>query len=513
MPNPPPPIVPNFQPGVGRLATDRYDFEAHITGANYRHQANQIDLFPTVVIGGDGYTNVQTAIQALAFNLAPPIPNATTTQLGIIQLGGDLGGTSTSATTPKVSGLQGRPVSTLSPTPNQFLQWNGSAWTPTTFSVTFANDLAGTDSSQTVVGITGTAGTVNVTANTFQFSTTSVPEIFQLPLTVDSPPQNITISTQAPYSGASAGLNRIAGSLVVDMTTPWPLGFYGSIYEPAFEIRRVNDETSSLTDTTQGVFAAANLFTGSSAIWIGINALPPTTIVGGVNYQGALNAPAVSVPNTLGRTPTNYSLATDNSFNLYLNTAVTDNTGAVIMQNMSHQLLTVAADSGTYTTTNVNAPSGNLNLSSTSGTVDIFKNGNAVVCSYNNWVASPGYALNTQMQLVQNYSYVFTTVSSSHQQVTPTFTLANGKSCTVEARWIRRNSTGGGGYWGGFNAFVCNASGGSIAAPQSAVYANGGTGLNTEILVFSSGNSFWLTAEPPSSTSFDWELFVTLFFC
>src|ERR1017187_2788075 len=121
MPNPPPPLVPNFNPGVGRLATDRYDFEAHILGTNFRHQANQIDMFPTVVIGGDGYTNVQAAIQALAANLLPPIPNATLISLGMIQLGGDLRGVNTAAAARIVSGLQGRSVANASPAVGNFL--------------------------------------------------------------------------------------------------------------------------------------------------------------------------------------------------------------------------------------------------------------------------------------------------------------------------------------------------------------------------------------------------------
>ncbi len=57
--------------------------------------------------------------------------------------GGDLSGTSTSQT---VIGLQGNPISTTTPTSNQILQWNGSAWAPATSTssqwTTSGNDIS-----------------------------------------------------------------------------------------------------------------------------------------------------------------------------------------------------------------------------------------------------------------------------------------------------------------------------------------------------------------------------------
>ena len=44
------PVVPNYISGIGRFATDRFTYEKHIVGEDDRHKANQIDLFPTVVI-------------------------------------------------------------------------------------------------------------------------------------------------------------------------------------------------------------------------------------------------------------------------------------------------------------------------------------------------------------------------------------------------------------------------------------------------------------------------------
>lgn len=123
--------VPNFINGVGRIATDRYDFEEHIDGYSFRHQANQIDLNPPVTITGT-QTNVQGAIAALSLLISPPVvPDATTSTKGILQLTGDISGTSTDVIT---VGLQGKPILNIVPGLNDLLTWNGSAWTPTPLS-------------------------------------------------------------------------------------------------------------------------------------------------------------------------------------------------------------------------------------------------------------------------------------------------------------------------------------------------------------------------------------------
>jgi len=55
------------------------------------------------------------------------LPSANSISQGAIQLSSDLGGT---AASPVVDGLQGRAVSSTTPTTNQVLTWNGSAWAP-----------------------------------------------------------------------------------------------------------------------------------------------------------------------------------------------------------------------------------------------------------------------------------------------------------------------------------------------------------------------------------------------
>jgi hypothetical protein len=162
------PISPNFTPGVGRLTTDRYDFQSHVNGTAFRHNADQINLSPSITIQSTTYTDVQDVIARLAVLVGsiPAVPNATTSVPGLVQLSGDIAGTYTSVT---VTGLQTKPVSIASPTPGQALAWNGSVWTPTTitFSGAAGGDLSGSYPNPTVSKINGsiilgtpTSGTV-----------------------------------------------------------------------------------------------------------------------------------------------------------------------------------------------------------------------------------------------------------------------------------------------------------------------------------------------------------------
>ncbi len=46
------PLLPNYKKDIGRLATDRYDFQNHIEGIAFRHKAKQIDLEPVLLLSG-----------------------------------------------------------------------------------------------------------------------------------------------------------------------------------------------------------------------------------------------------------------------------------------------------------------------------------------------------------------------------------------------------------------------------------------------------------------------------
>lgn len=56
----------NFTPGIGGLATNRYDFESHIEGTAFRHNATQVDLKPPVEINGIPYFNVEDVLNAVS---------------------------------------------------------------------------------------------------------------------------------------------------------------------------------------------------------------------------------------------------------------------------------------------------------------------------------------------------------------------------------------------------------------------------------------------------------------
>lgn len=155
----PKPLTPNFVPGVGALTTYRDDFQSHVNGTGFRHNATQIDLSPAI----DGYTTVQEALNTIFLDFPPVIPSATPSVLGLITLGGDLNGIGTTAFSPKVSGLQGRPVQNLTPSTGQVLTWSGAFWGP----ATAAGDVVGPLTSETVVSVSGdVSGTINIGAAT-----------------------------------------------------------------------------------------------------------------------------------------------------------------------------------------------------------------------------------------------------------------------------------------------------------------------------------------------------------
>jgi hypothetical protein len=150
------PLVPNYVKGVGRLVTDRYDFQDHIDGYSFRHDATQIDLSPAITFDGYTETTVQSALQILStYVTAPVVPDATTTSKGIIQLSGDISGTATSVT---VSALQGSPIQPIIPSAvGQVLTWDGIGWYPdnATNAFTAGSDLYGTSTNQFVQNLSG----------------------------------------------------------------------------------------------------------------------------------------------------------------------------------------------------------------------------------------------------------------------------------------------------------------------------------------------------------------------
>lgn len=203
------PQNPNFQPGVGRLVTDRFDFQNHIDGQSFRHQAPQIDLNPIITINGTDTTNVQDAITALKAIVEPPtIQFATATTPGIVQLApaGDVQGT---YNTMRVTGLRGFQISTAAPSLNYVLTWGGSNWgpAPAQGAFTAAGDLMGDSNSQQVVNLSGNGGEVTISASELAFgSVVNSPVITQIGAN-SANGTNLTIEAQGIASGIGSGGN------------------------------------------------------------------------------------------------------------------------------------------------------------------------------------------------------------------------------------------------------------------------------------------------------------------
>jgi hypothetical protein len=188
---------PTYKPGVGRLVTDRYDFERHTNGSLFRHHADQIDVVPTVTIDGYVKTTVQDALQAISLIAFPPaLPDATGSVKGIIRLAGDLGGT---ATSPTVVGLHTYPVSATAPSSGNVLTFDGSSWGPAApvNNFTAGGDLSGTNTVQRVIRLTGSSSIVYADAATLQINA-DLPgfSLFQYPK-INSDGVNMSITAQA----------------------------------------------------------------------------------------------------------------------------------------------------------------------------------------------------------------------------------------------------------------------------------------------------------------------------
>ena len=152
------PLTPNYVPDVGRLVTDRYDFQQHINGTGFRQAACTVDMSP-IVIMPDASTpaTVQAAIAKLAQLVSiPTIPTANFSTLGVILLSGDLGGSGPNpGTNLRVTGIQGRPISNAAPVTNNVLAFNGSVWTPTSAVIVnfVSGDVTGSTASSTVAAL------------------------------------------------------------------------------------------------------------------------------------------------------------------------------------------------------------------------------------------------------------------------------------------------------------------------------------------------------------------------
>lgn len=234
------PLTPNYKKNVGRLATDRFDFQDHVDGYSFRHEAGQIDLVPSLVIDGDVRTTVQDAVSALSGIIsAPVVPDATSSVKGILKLAGDLGGIADSVT---VTGIRNHPINISSPSNNDVLTWNGSVWTNLPINTfTPGGDLGGTYLSQTVEQISGNAGNVLINVENFVIDAAMTGLNISFNSTSSSSGSDIEIYAQSSTypdpsakggnlyfgSGSSTSYNSGSVSLLLGSSVTHPFSFIG----------------------------------------------------------------------------------------------------------------------------------------------------------------------------------------------------------------------------------------------------------------------------------------------
>lgn len=210
------PIVPNFDKNTnkGKLVTSRFDFQDHVDGYKYIHNADAINLSPNITIRGVTVTNSQDAIELLATLVNPPaINDASATTKGILKINGDIRGTADSVF---VSGLQGKPISTVPPTHLQNLVYDGysNSWGPTTSTNIFvaAGDLEGNSVLQNVISLTGRTNKVNIIADQLSWINTANPLLTQASTTGISKTLQVIGQSSTGNGNKGGTINVFGGS-------------------------------------------------------------------------------------------------------------------------------------------------------------------------------------------------------------------------------------------------------------------------------------------------------------
>jgi hypothetical protein len=203
------PLVPNYKTDVGRLVTDRFHFQNHIDGYNFRHKAEQIDLTNPIELSNNVVvSNLQNAIEQLnIITAAPEIPDATTSNKGLIQISGDIDGIATNISVKKI---QGKSISASIPVTGDVLTWDGTVWTPSPPVNIFnpSGDLNGNNVSQNVIGITGVAGVLRASCDSINFIESAIPIITQDSNTTSNA-GNFTVAAQSSTFTDGNGGNLI----------------------------------------------------------------------------------------------------------------------------------------------------------------------------------------------------------------------------------------------------------------------------------------------------------------
>lgn len=248
------PLVPNFKAGVGELATRRSDFQNHVDGVNFTHNASAITVIPNIDIGSNISTNVMEALINLNTLITSIVPiDATTTSKGVIKIAGDIGGSNSTATNIVVIGIQGKPISTLTPSNDDVLTWDGYVWTPAAINVFSAGgDLNGNNILQNVIGLTGIQHvganhkTVNGNFSVLDFVTSARPHVTQETSTDDG--NSLIIRAQS-----STGNNKNGGPVIIAGGAPGLGGRQGGV---RLQFTSVVPSSYPTTTLTSGITSA-----------------------------------------------------------------------------------------------------------------------------------------------------------------------------------------------------------------------------------------------------------------
>jgi hypothetical protein len=286
--------VPNYKKGVGRLATDLYDFKDHIDGYKFNHTANAITVSPAVSITTIGTaTTVQEAIQFLNTAIDTDYdPDATTISKGRVQLSGDIGGTATNVA---VIGLNGKPLSSAAPAEGDTLTWNSAIpqWEPNPIgaAIILNGDVTGSAAATVVSKLNGNPITNDAPSNgyTLAWDTTGTPTW---------KPKYLPISGDVTGDSNTTLVTKIQGRQVSSSapSTNHTLYWDGTSWAPGY-LTIAGDVTGDSGNTTvskiQGNSISASApSTNNTLIWSGTDWTPQTPSIAG-DVTGALASSTV----------------------------------------------------------------------------------------------------------------------------------------------------------------------------------------------------------------------------
>lgn len=525
------PLIPNYVPGVGSFAADGFQFQAHIDGDGYKHDANEIVVSPLITINGSNPTNVQDALAALSAALPPQAtPNATIgdsiSNLGLITLGGDLSGVNSTALIPRVSGVQGFPFARITPSTNQVLAWNGTSYGPS--NLTFTGDITGGINASKVASISGTSPVaIN---STLAIQTGVAINILSGGILEAKSGSTITLDSGS-YLNASGDVAFLSGGLL-DLQSGSSINMNGVVNTPitfasslsAANITQTGTSGHNLEIAAQnGVGLGGALVlasgTGSTAGDIyfntgGYQALVISPTVATLNTNFDLTGVMVDTltftnsllsPNIAQGSPTSDippSAFTIQAAAAY-SAATSHQTGAALNLNGG-----TPVGGGLYGAVLMNCGSNTVKL----GTLDLQLTGSQ-------GLRCPGFlpwsgAGASQSQDHYVLHFVASTTTGTTSSLIYTTNVPNGTIFFARFDWIKKETSTIADSGGGTQYFLCTAASGSISVVSANTGSNlsvamtFGTGIVADINLSTSGNTLNIYVVGNGSHNYDWQVVI-----